>query len=197
MSYKPPTTLRGKKEEPEPLPLVTRQAFDLRAAEKKKVTGYVVPSQRPAETPTSFDEVFPELTTGSPTTPVAKLSSAWSSGKTFTEKLKDASLNSEVNTIELPPQNPRYRVRVVDMPNPPGGEMEDDHPTIVFLEKIHALRAARLERDRLKAIELRKMNDDEWEDDSQNDSVDYDDYLSETYPEPDDSDEDGDYVDDD
>lgn len=194
MSYKPPTTLRGKKAEPEPLPLISRQAFDLLAAEKAKVTAYVAPSQRQAETPTSFDEVFPEL--AKPSTPVAKPSSAWSSGKTFTEKLKDASLNSEVNTIEPPPQNPRYRVRVVDMPNPPGGEMEDDHPTIVFLEKIHALRAARLERDRLKAIELRKMNEDEWEDDSQNDSVDYDDYLSEEYPEPDDSDEEGNYVDD-
>lgn len=196
MSYKPPTS--GRKKEPaQDEPLISRQAFELKAAEKKKVTGYVAPSQRPAETPTSFDEVFPELATAPPSTPVAKLSSAWSSGKTFTEKLKDASLNCEVNTIESPPPNLRYRVRVVDMPNPPGGEMGDDHPTILFLEKIHALRSARLERDRLKAIELRKMNEDEWEDESQNDSVDYDDNLSDEYPEPDDSDEEGNYVDDD
>jgi hypothetical protein len=181
------------------MPLITRQAFELQAAEKKKITGYVAPSQRPAETPTSFDEVFPELAAiPAPTTPVVKPSSAWSSGKTFTEKLKDASLNSEVNTTSPTPTNPRYRVRVVDMPNPPGGEMEDDHPTILFLEHMHSLRVERLERNRLKALELKRLNEDEdWDQESGNEYDDYDDSLSDLYPEPDDSDDDGNYVDDD
>jgi hypothetical protein len=198
MSYKPPTSLRVKKEDTEPLPLITRQAFELKAAEKKKVTGYVAPSQRQAETPTSFDEVFPELAT--PTIPSVnvKSSSAWSSGKTFTEKLKDASLKSEVNTMESIPANPRYRVRVVDMPNPPGGEMEDDHPTIKFLEHIHTLRAARFERDRLKALELKRLQEEEdGELESGEEYDDYEDSLSDLYPEPDDSDDDGNYAEDD
>jgi hypothetical protein len=198
MSYKPPTSLRVKKEDTEPLPLITRQAFELKAAEKKKVTGYVAPSQRQAETPTSFDEVFPELATPTIPTVNVKSCSAWSSGKTFTEKLKDASLKSEVNTIESIPANPRYRVRVVDMPNPPGGEMEDDHPTIKFLEHIHTLRAARFERDRLKALELKRLQEEEdGELESGEEYDDYEDSLSDLYPEPDDSDDDGNYVDDD
>jgi hypothetical protein len=191
MSYKPPTSLRVKKEESEPMPLITRQAFELKAAEKKKVTGYVAPSKRQDETPTSFDEVFPELAAiPAPPTPVVKPSSAWSSGKSFTEKLKDASLRSEVNTVEAIPANPRYRIRVVDMPNPPGGEMEDDHPTIKFLEQIHALRAARLERNRLKALEFQE---EEWDYDSQEELDDYEDSLSDLYPEPDDCEDDANY----
>lgn len=197
MSYKPPSaTVRKKTPEPDD-PLITRQAFEKRAA-AKPVTGYVLPSKRPVETPGSFDDAFPELAIAPPQSITLKPPSAWASGKTFTEKLKDASSNIEVNTILPPPTNPRCRVRVVDMPNPPGGEMDDDHPTIRFLEQIHALRSARLERDRLKAIELKKLHDEEWgEEESQDEPDDYDDSLSDLYPEPDDGDDEGNYVEDD
>lgn len=196
MSYKPPTTVR-KKEPEQDDPLITRQAFEKRAA-AKPVTGYVLPSKRPAETPGSFDDAFPELAIAPPQSITLKPTTVWATGKTFTEKLKDASNIIEVNTIVPLPVNPRYRVRVVDMPNPPGGEMDDDHPTIRFLEQIHTLRAARLERNRLKAIELKKLHDEEWgETDSQDEPDDYDDSLSDLYPEPDDDTDDGNYAEED
>lgn len=197
MSYKPPTTTVRKKTPEQDDPLITRQAFEKRAA-SKTVTGYVLPSKRPAETPGSFDDAFPELAAPAPQSTTLKPTSVWATGKSFTEKLKDASSKAEVNTILPLPANPHYRVRVVDMPNPPGGEMDDDHPTIQFLEKIHSLRAARLERDRLKAIELKKLHDEEWgETDSQEEPDDYDDSLSDLYPEPDDNEDDGNYVEED
>ena len=115
--------------------------------------------------------------------------SVWNTGKSLTEKLKEIDFSSGSNDFVCPPVFPRMRVRVIDTPNLQP-VIDDNHPTLKLIEKLHDLQMARLERDRLRDIELRKRRkaegvDDEDEIESQSLADDINDSISETYSEPD------------
>jgi hypothetical protein len=182
MSYKPPV-----KKESEPL--ISRRAFEQKAVEKTTAS-YVAPSKRQVEieTETSFDTAFPELGLQNLISSNPKANSVWSFGKTFTEKLKDTSLNDTPREMAVE-SHPR-KFRIVDMPNPPC-PIDVNDPEYTFLALIAEKRAIRREHNRLMSLEYA-----EEETDQEQDFDDQDDNLSELYPEPEDSEDEGQYAED-
>lgn len=111
----------------------------------------------------------------------------WDSGVSLSEKLKEVPVTEE-NLIVQAPVFPNMRVRVIDNPNLQQ-PIEPNHPTLKLLERLEDLRCARLERDRLKAIELKAwrkadgLDDCEDEVESRNGYDDDHDDVSEIYSE--------------
>jgi hypothetical protein len=131
------------------------------------------------------DDSFPELSKAD--TVSFKPATVWKSSISLCEKLKEIAV-AEDNLIVQPPVFPNMRVRVIDNPTL-HQPIDDDHPTLKLVERLENLRYARLERDRLKANELKAMrkaeglDDDDYEIDSIDEYEDNFDDISETYSE--------------
>jgi hypothetical protein len=111
----------------------------------------------------------------------------WDSSVSLSEKLKEVPV-AEENLIVQPTVFPNMRVRIIDNPNLQPA-IDENHPTLKLLERLEDLRVARIERDRLKAIELKawrkadELDDDYHDLESINESLYYNDSISDIYSE--------------
>lgn len=111
----------------------------------------------------------------------------WDSNVPLSEKLKEVPVAEENLTVQ-PPVFPNMRVRIIDNPNLQPA-IDENHPTLKLLERLEDLRCARIERDRLKAIELKAwrkadgLDDDHQDLESTNESIDNNDSISDIYSE--------------